>query len=156
MQALNPDAQAIMDYVNLYNELVLQLLKRKLKRSDGIIVSEIKKQERKMGFCLPKAVRDYYQVAGRLNELNKFHNRLFDIDEIEIDGDYILFMEENQAVVHWGIKKADTKPDPEVWQRVNSPMAEWYSEELTFSQFMIRMYKWQVTDSPNLVSGSDG
>jgi hypothetical protein len=59
-----------MDYVNLYNELVLQLLRRKLKRSDGIIVSEIKKQERQLGFCLPKAVRDYYQVAGRLNELN--------------------------------------------------------------------------------------
>jgi hypothetical protein len=135
-----------MDYVNLYNELVQQLLGRKLKRSDGISVSEIKKQERKLGGSLPEAMRDYYRVAGRLDELNKFNNRLFDLDELEIEGEYLLFMEENQVVVLWGIKKTDAKPDPEVLQRVNLDHAEWYSEKLTFSQFMIRMYKWQVTE----------
>jgi cell wall assembly regulator SMI1 len=133
-----------MDYRKTYDELVQQLLQRKLERSDGISAAEIDRHERKLGFSLPKAVRDYYQAAGKLNELNKAHNRLLDLDQIATDGDYVVFMEENQQVVHWGFKQSDANPDPEVWQRVNSETPGWYSEEMTFSQFIVHDYRLQA------------
>jgi hypothetical protein len=48
-------------------------------------------------------------------------------------------MEENQAVVSWGIKIKDIDiSDPEAWQRVNSYPPAWYSEEMTFSKFIVQ------------------
>ncbi len=94
---------------------------------------------------LPAALREYYRVAGHLDTLNRAHNILLDPAELVIEDGYLIFMEENQSVVSWGIPaSALGETDPMVWQRVNSSPVEWYSEELVFSEFLIRMFDWQA------------
>lgn len=115
-------------------------LGRKAKVPDGLSDTQISEAEKNLGFQLPASLRDYYRIAGNLSELNKPHNVLFDIAELFVDNDFLIFMEENQAVVYWGIKITDLAiPDPEVWQQVNSTPSEWYSEEMTFSEFIVQM-----------------
>lgn len=60
--------------------------------------------------------------------------------------DKLVFMEENQCVVFWGIAKADLgEADPVVWQGVNGEPIEWYAEDHRLSRFLMAMWKWIMT-----------
>lgn len=90
-------------------------------------------------------MREYYLAAGEANRLNRAHNILFRPEELRFEQNYLIFMEENQAVVHWGIAMSDlAHPDPAVWQRVNGDSPEWYSEEMDFSTFIAKNLLWQA------------
>jgi hypothetical protein len=89
-------------------------------------------------------LRDYLWLAGQARE-NRLHNRLFLPEELVVEDGYLLFMEENQAVVHWCIPLAlMRRADPEVHQRVNSEEPEWYSEDMVFTEFIIKNLEWQL------------
>jgi hypothetical protein len=135
----------MVSYTGQYVELVERHLGRKPEPSDGASEAEISRAEEKLGLRLPASVRDYFRVAGNLAELNKAHNRLLDLSGLLVEEGFLILMEENQAVVHWGIKTSDLAgADPEVWQRVNSPSSEWYPEGMKFSEFLVRMFDWQA------------
>jgi hypothetical protein len=98
--------------------------------------------EKRLGLALPPALRDNYLLAGAAAE-NREHNRLFAPEELVVEEDRLLFMEENQGVVTWGAALGrGPRADPVVWQRVNGDRPEWYSEELTFSAFIIASLAW--------------
>jgi len=98
-----------------------------------------------MGIRLPVAMRDYYLTAGRLGALNQAHNRLLPLDELRVEDSHLYFMEENQCVAYWGLPvERRTSNDPVVHQRSNHDDANWYSEKMSFSNFLIRMYDWQA------------
>jgi len=94
---------------------------------------------------LPAAMSEYYLIAGRLDQINKSHNILFTPAGLYIKDGHLWFMEENQAVVHWGIQ-ADrlAEEDPMVYQRVNEEGMKWYSQRLRFSKFLTRVFDWQA------------
>jgi hypothetical protein len=134
-----------MSHRDRYIDLIRRHLRRDPKRGDGVTEAALKKCERRLRIKLPAAVRDYYLTAGRLDQINKAHNLLFTPDEIRIDDGHLWFMEENQAVVHWGLPvKRLADDDPTVYQRANVDEAKWYSERMRFSTFLIRMYDWQA------------
>jgi hypothetical protein len=111
--------------------------------ADSIPKVRIQKAEKRLGFPIPSALRDFLWLAGQSKE-NRFHNRLFMPEELLAEDGYFLFMEEYQAVVHWCIPLALIKrADPEVYQRVNSDEPEWYSEDMTLSEFIIKNLEWQ-------------
>jgi hypothetical protein len=112
---------------------------------DGVTGVALKQCERRLGVRLPAALRDYYLLAGRLDRLNRAHNRLFAPDELRVEDGHLWFMEENQAVVHWGMPvKRLSAEDPVVHQRANVDDARWFSEKMRFSTFLIRTYDWQA------------
>jgi hypothetical protein len=60
-------------------------------------------------------------------------------------------MEENQRVVFWGMDMTQIhQPDPEVFQANNESPMEWFSEEVCFSDFIIKMWRWQYGLGPGL------
>ena len=132
-----------------YQEILERVLERRLLETDGTLEDELIRAESRLGFFLPVAVREYFLIAGNVDDANRIHNVLFRPDEFIVEGGYLVFMEENQAVVHWGIPVDHlNEPDPEVWQRVNGPEPAWYSEELPFSSFMIGNLAWQSGFEP--------
>jgi hypothetical protein len=139
--------QTTMSYSERYKALVKELLGRELTPADAISEDRISAAERALGLRLPQSLREYYLVAGRLDELNKVHNRLDEPENIETIDGHLVFMEENQVVVLWGIKTHDLdQSDPEVWQGVNGEPIEWYSEEATVSEFLDKMFRWEMED----------
>ncbi|MFO0889129.1 MAG: hypothetical protein U0790_08310 [Isosphaeraceae bacterium] len=97
------------------------------------------------GLVIPTALADYYVVAGR-HWINEHHNRLRPITALEWLDDRLVFMEENQAVVFWGIPNSDLdQADPIVWQGVNGERVEWYPEDYRLSRFLMAMWKWTMT-----------
>ncbi len=135
-----------MSYTSSYAELVRRHLGREPKASDGLPDAEMREAEKRLGLQLPISLRDYYRTAGNLSELNEAHNLLLGPHSLFVEEGFLVFMEENQSVVRWGLKMSElsASQDPEVWQRVNSDRAEWYSEEMSFSEFIIRMFDWQA------------
>lgn len=79
---------------------------------------------------------------GKVADLCSIHNNVFHPKDLVFEDGYLMFMDENQSVVSWGIKKKDLKKaDPEVWQRNNSSDA-WYSEKKSFIELLTSMFDW--------------
>jgi len=93
-------AHIFMNYEVLYGKLVEKHLGRKPKLEDGLADETVSQTERRLGFRLPESLRTYYLVTGNLPEINKYHNRLLNLTELEVnDNGFLIFMEENQVVV---------------------------------------------------------
>jgi hypothetical protein len=131
--------------IERYKEIVERILERDLIAGDGTPEASLAQAELRLGLRLPVALREYFLIAGNADDANRMHNVLFRSDEFVVEDGYLVFMEENQAVVHWGIPidRCD-ETDPDVWQRVNGLEPVWYSEELPVSSFMIKNLAWQA------------
>jgi hypothetical protein len=99
------------------------------------------------GLVLPDALRYYYLVAGNEETLNHSFNRLLAPEDVFIDSGRIVFMEENQGVVYWGIKANGMDENPIVEQGINveGEPIEWHSEDTTCAEFLEAMLYWQAS-----------
>lgn len=96
---------------------------------------------------LPPALADYYALAGRLDSINQAHNRLLALECLHIEQGMLIFMEENQEVVYWGIREQDLQmPDPIVYQGNHGETIEWFSEEMRVSEWLPMMAFWQAVN----------
>jgi hypothetical protein len=127
-------------YIGQFRDTLAQPL------SDSDSISEAEIEAFLRGRTVPSAMRSYYRVAGN-HWLNTSHNELRRLDSLDVVGDYTIFMDENQAVVQWGIRNCDmSTDDPIVFQAQPLDSGhEWYAEEYAFSRFMIVMWQWVLT-----------
>ena len=140
-----------MSHRERYLDLIRRHLGRAPKRGDGVAKASVATCERRLGVRLPPAVRDSYLMAGRLRSLNATHHRLLAPEALRVEDGHLWFMEENQAVAHWGLPvKRLAEDDPVVYQRATVAGAKWYSERMRFSTFLARLYDWQAgfADAP--------
>lgn len=93
--------------------------------------------------AFPLALSQYYQVAG-LHPINSSHNQLLAPEQTYELDDYLVFAHENQEVVVWSMSLSESSADPLVYQgQYYDGKYTWYSEEQTFSHFIIAMWDWQ-------------
>ena len=122
-------------------------LVRPLMPEDGQTEASISVAEASLGLRLPAVLREYYLLAGRFDRFNRAHNQLRRPEEWSVDGGKLVFLEENQCVVFWGVE-AGTSPDddPPVYQaeNVRGRPTEWYLEHKRCSEFLIVMLHLQA------------
>ena len=132
-----------MKYHQLYARLVSDFIGRKISSTDGLPADMISAAEKRLGFSLPVSLREYYGAIGNLDAISRAHNQIRSLQDLDIEDDHLVFGDENQNVVSWGIPRLSlSASDPIVWQRNNSPRVRWYSEEKTFTAFLRSMLKW--------------
>lgn len=102
----------------------------------------VRESERRVGARLPDPLRAYYLSVGR-HPINRVHNRLWSPDEWAIHADMLVFMEENQGVVYWGVRERTRTPDPVVYQSTDPGDGDWYAEARC-SRFLAAMLCWQA------------
>lgn len=104
---------------------------------DALSDERLRRAERRLGIVLPQTVAGFYQYVGAAPELQE-HDRLRHPEALDIEDGFLVFMEENQTVISWGLPlPLGEVPDPTVWQRVNSDPRAWYPEPMTFSEFIV-------------------
>lgn len=115
--------------------------------SDGLGFDAVDSELARLSLRIPEALRTYYALAGR-HRANNLHNRLLPLAELKWCEDMLVFMEENQVVALWGVRRDDaaTLPDPVVWQGTCGEPMEWYPEEHSVSSFILAMWRWTVSD----------
>jgi len=111
--------------------------------SQGFPDQKIAELEGRLGIKLPNALKNYYVTLGKHENLNYAYNRLLlPDDEVGFSKDrYLLFFEEYQAVVSWGIKETDLQyENPPVWGNSGTDdEPDWYLEADTTEKFLLLM-----------------
>ena len=132
-----------MNYRQYFKQQFATIIPKDIELQDGFSVTELHAIENIFS-SLPVALQEYYHLIGK-HPINKEHNRILAPNEIYYIGDYLVFAEENENVVAWGILKSDLQiEDPVVYQgQEYNGKYSWYSEDSTFSRFVIQMFKWQ-------------
>jgi hypothetical protein len=107
---------------------------------DGVAPEAIAAAERRMGVALPAALREWYGMVGRRDDLLGGGNYLMAPERLAVRNDgMIVFYGENQTVCWWAVRAEDGGvEDPPVYfaERV---MGEWEVEDPTVSQFILQM-----------------
>lgn len=119
-----------------------------LSDSDGLEQADIDEAEHRLGFVLPDALKEWYALAGRREDLTKTQNVLFLPEQLEIVGDNdeaLAFYNENQGVVQWCLLRKDLAfSDPPVYldngeQYCEISVEEWVLENQSFTEFILQM-----------------
>lgn len=129
-------------------EKIRQLYDLPKNQNLGFAEAEMIALEEKLHSQLPTALKNYYLALGKVANLNYSHNRLLKPNEIYFAQDgYLVFYEENQAVVYWGIKQEDVKSNnPPVWGNygtVENP--DWQIEANSTDNFLLLMAVYNGT-----------
>lgn len=134
-------------YVDTFRQLVPRHLGRAWSEADGIPAAELARLLKPHPFAVPRALRAFYEAVGRCDELMEARNFFWDPDELELDGGYLLFLDEASEAANWGFPVDSLDDiDPIVWQRVNIDPPVWSSEKALFSMFVEDMFDWAFND----------
>ncbi|HEX4610862.1 MAG TPA: hypothetical protein VH092_21915 [Urbifossiella sp.] len=106
----------------------------------GYSLRAVEAAEGRLGFGIPEALRDYYLSVGR-HALNRVHNRLWPPDALEVSRGRLVFLEENQSVVYWGVPRRTTAADPMVSQTMDLDDGGW-AADARCSRFLPAMLCW--------------
>jgi hypothetical protein len=114
---------------------------RPLSEGDGVSSTELDAAEERLGIRLPEALREWYLLAGRRQDIWSRQDALLSPDELHvIDGMLIVYVE-NQAVVKWGVRKQDLNlDDPSFFVEAIDEPGSWLEEAETISEFAVSMF----------------
>jgi len=134
----------VVDYKPFYRG-IYSSFDAPLKDGAAMTASTIDAASTRLGITVPTALRDFYLVAGRERRFNQVHNRFIAPKEWSIDRQRLVFLEENQAVVFWGVSlRTSANDDPSVSQGINDEPIEWHLEHRRCSVFIAVMLHWQA------------
>ncbi len=124
----------------------LQALFGKCRKPQGLSQKTIETVEKRLGIVLPRALREFYKTIGGERRLVCCYNRFREPGGLSIQNERLIFGEENQGVVVWGIERKLLRlPDPPVFQ--GSPDGHiWFREGVTLSDFFQRALCWQCVN----------
>lgn len=138
-----------------YSE-TLKKLGRPLSRADRVPETDIKKAEARLKTRIPDALRTFYRAAGRATDFTQAHNRFLFPDAWSVEGDHLVFAEENQSVVLYGIRTAQSQvADPPVFMSANATPFRWYNVCASVSEFISVYMLWHGTDGGAMRVGGE-
>jgi hypothetical protein len=129
----------MQDFSDTYRHLVEKYF-RPLGPGDGYSDMAIDSAKSRLKLPLPPVLKEFYRLAGRLEEVNAAHHQLIPLSNWKCIGDQLLFYEENESVVMWSVRAAEPSVyDPPVYQFL--PDTEEFIEEGgVLSDFLINMF----------------
>jgi hypothetical protein len=113
---------------------------------DRLSELELTRLESQLNIRLPTMLRRFYLLVGRNSILTKAHNRFLRPHRIRVHNNALVFLEQNQKVMFWGILLQDLhKGDPPV-QQGNFEEAVWYPDAHFLSVFLFGIVGWQAAN----------
>ncbi|SDI32228.1 hypothetical protein [Chryseobacterium jejuense] len=131
-----------------YHEKIRLLYQLSGEETSGFSETEVTTAEQSLNIKFPTVLRDYYLWIGKNETVNHSHNRLLNPDDIYFTEDrHLVFFEENQGVVQWGIKETDLfLENPSVWGDYDTvEESDWHQETKTLEDFFLFMSVYNGT-----------
>ena len=120
-------------------EIAENILERKLQASEGLDYQLIQQVESKLGMRLPEVLRDFYAMVGNLPLFVDGHYHFRNIKDLKIKDQKLVFLGENQEVIHWGVDVSDTNTVYQTTQPIEGGQAIWHQESTDLDKFMEMM-----------------
>lgn len=114
-----------------------EILGRTVSTDEGIEISKIERQEKKMNIFIPIALKDFYSTLGNIPLFIDGFQHFAKIEELFIKDDKLVFLEENQSVVYWAV---DLKNDFIIVQTTNQDFTkdvEWFEMDFELDKFLL-------------------
>ena len=132
------------DRWTLVKRFVAHWYEEPLKEGDGYPPAELAKAERRLGFPLPEALREWYQLAGRREALIARQDRPLSPSDIRVDRGMLFFHVENQGCCRWGIRQEELRlADPSVF--LEDDRHGWFPAARSVSEFVLHMLLQECT-----------
>jgi hypothetical protein len=116
-----------------------------LNKSTATSSSCLSEAAKSLNVVIPSALADYYAVAGNEKQFNQAFNLLMPIKDWYIDKNHLVFLEESQAGILWGVATNNPEnDDPPVSQSVNHDKLQWFQDHSHCSQFLAVILHFQA------------
>lgn len=138
--------------MNKIKQTAEKILGRKLETSEGVDIQSIEVAEKKLNVKFPEALKDFYLNVGRISLFTDAFEFFAKPKQIYIKSNKLVFLEENQAVLSWGINLDDLGKDivpvyhsPNIGDADNEVI--WYTEALPLPEFLELIMFYQVASA---------
>ena len=147
-------------YLPAFQQLVPDLLGEPWAADDGLSAADVDARlaaapaagQLGAGFTIPTALREFYLAVGNCGDLLETQHYFWDPDDLEERDGFLMFLEDADETVVWGLPVANlTLPDPLVWRRSSGAEAEegvWQDEGGTLSEFILDLLAWTFEEVP--------
>jgi hypothetical protein len=144
-------------------ELMREFLSRwysSLSPGDGFDGEELGGAERRLGFPLPSALREWYGLSGRRKDVWSRQDEMLPPEKLYVANGVLVFYVENQSVVRWGIRQSERgQDDPPVVVEDDESPGRWLTENGSTSEFALQMLvfsaKWSSRNTCWANGGAD-
>lgn len=112
---------------------------------DGFDEATLDAAESRLAVSLPAALREWYELAGRRDDVWSRQDELLAPQELSIEDGVLIFYIENQCVVRWGIRLSELDlADPPVVIESDEAPRGWLTENTSISEFALQMLVFSV------------
>lgn len=115
------------------------ILERELKRQEGIDDWQVQEVEVRLGQKLPAPVAEFYTSVGNISLFMNGHHHFFNLEELFIKNDKLVFLAENQRVLHWAVDLANQKTVYQTTSDIEAEHFVWHKEVFELEQFLEMM-----------------
>ncbi len=112
---------------------------RPLSGGDGFPIAALDACEKRLSTRLPAAMREWYGLAGRREDVWNCQDTLLSPDELIVEGGVLQFYVENQAVTSWGMR-SDNLNLPDAPVVVRNEQRLWVVQSSRLSEFALHMF----------------
>ena len=114
-----------------------------LTSGDGYTDGELQQCAAHLGITLPAALSEWYEVAGRRDDVWQQQDTLLSPDKLYCEDGVLHFCVENQGVTSWGVRVADLPQlDPPVV--VRDEREDWVVQSSQLSEFVLHFASFVV------------
>jgi hypothetical protein len=127
---------------------------RPLAPGDGDEEPAVAAAEARLGFRLPRVLREMYLLAGHRDDVHRPKNHLIHPEDLSVEQGALVVYEENHNLVLWGVRVDDLgRDDPPVVRAYNDVALTWEDDHETLSGFFLTMLYWQAVNGGLPFSG---
>lgn len=139
-----------------------KILGRALEASEGVDNQSIEVAEKKLEVKFPEALKDFYLNVGKIGLFTDAFEFFAKPKQIYVKANKLVFLEENQAVLSWGVDLNDLGKDvipvyhsPNIGDQENDVV--WYTEALPLPEFLeLIMYYQSVSADAGIQTKTKG
>lgn len=128
--------------------------------ADGFSEEEISSAEQSVGLQFPRALREWYALAGRRRDVWSQQDELLLPSKCYVVGEVLVVYVENQSVVRWAIPlSGQSDDDPPVVVESVDASEHWFDDYASLSEFALQMLvfsgKWSDANRFSAAGAAD-
>lgn len=128
-------------FIESFRSLVPTYYDQPWRPENGLSRRELEAALDESGVNIPTALADLYLAVGAVEDLMEAYYFIWDPDELEIQDGYLLFMEDEDESLTWGIPaNTISSPDPLVSRR--NEKGKWVPMDATVSEYLMDYFEW--------------
>lgn len=120
-----------------------EILGRTISTDEGIEISKIEAQEKRLGISIPTSLKKFYATLGNTILFIDGFQHFASIEELFVKDDKLVFLSEHQEVVYWAVNLINELTIVQTTNQDFDKPIEWFDIEFKLDEFLTMMLFFQ-------------